>query len=375
MADTTLVVCVDGLDTEYLEACDTPNLRELGRKGFFGTGRCMMPSVTNVNNVSMVTGAYPEAHGISSNYTLVRETGKEIYLESSEYILAETMFQRARSLGRTSVLVAAKDKLRTLIGVGASVDVSSERPPEWLVAGIGPPPEIYSLEVNGWIIRAASYIMSERPADIVYVATTDYAMHSFAPDEPESQDHMSLLDNAIGDLVEAHSDATVLVTADHGMSAKTRMVDLGDALARHGIGANVIPIIKDRYVVHHANLGGCMFVYLEPGHAGRTAEAVGVLNDTPGVEEVLAREEAASRFKLHYERIGDIVVTGEPDVVFGGASMGQMWGQVRVPPRLRSHGSAHELAVPLIAYNGDFDGFSFEENRDVGRYVFERVLT
>ena len=69
------------------------------------------------------------------------------------------------------------------------------------------------------------------------------------------------------------------------------------------------------------------------------------------------------------ERIGDIVVTGEKDVVFGEPS------EVEMPPSLRSHDSNHEGRVPLIGYNGDFAEFSFEENRDVGRYVFERVLT
>ncbi len=366
MPATTVVICIDGLDPEYLEACETPNLKELGRKGFLKMGRCLMPSVTNVNNVSLTTASYPETHGISSNYRLVRETGEEIYMESGEYILSETMFQRARRRGKSSVLVTSKDKLRTLLSDGADVAVSSERPPNWVVDGIGEAPPIYSLEVNGWVIRAGSYIMSHRPADLVYLTTTDYAMHTYAPDEPESQKHMTILDDAIGELLEAHPDVTLLLTADHGMSAKKRMVDLKSALARYGIKSNPIPIIKDRYTVHHSNLGGCIYVYLDD--PGQASEAIKVIRETPGVEEALSREAAASKFRLYYERIGDIVVTGEPDVVFGDPS------EVELPPRLRSHASQHERSIPLIGYNGDFDGFSFEENRDLGRYVFERVL-
>ena len=82
----------------------------------------------------------------------------------------------------------------------------------------------------------------------------------------------------------------------------------------------------------------------------------------------MSRDEAASRLRLHYERIGDIVVTGAKDVVFGDPS------EVSMPPGLRSHGSEHERSIPLVGYNGDFEGFVFEENRDLGRYVFERVL-
>ncbi|MCI0439473.1 MAG: alkaline phosphatase family protein [Chloroflexi bacterium] len=366
MPKTTVVICIDGFDPEYLEACETPNLRALVKRGFLKIGRSMMPSVTNVNNVSLVTASYPEKHGISSNYRLVRETGEEIYMESGEYILAETMFQRAKQLGKTSVLVTSKDKLRTLLTNGATVTVSSEQPPDWVVEGVGEPPHIYSLEVNGWVIRAGNFIMSQQPADLVYLTTTDYAMHTYAPDEPQSQQHLTILDDAIGELVEAHPDVTLLLTADHGMSRKTRMIDLGETLAKYGVRSNPVPIIKDRYTVHHSNLGGCMFIYLD--NAAQADEALKVLRDIPGVEEALPREEAAQKYRLYYERIGDIVVNGAPEVVFGSRQ------QVKLPPRLRSHASTHERAIPLLGYNGDFDGFTFEENRDLGRYVFERVL-
>ena len=176
---------------------------------------------------------------------------------------------------------------------------------------------------------------------------------------------MDIVDDAIGRLAEAHPDATVLVTADHGMSAKSRMVDIKRELGNRGIRANPVPVLKDRYVVHHSNLGGCIFVYLEPGDVD---EAIKVLGDIPGVEEAMPRDKAAASLNLHSESIGDIVVMGTKDVVFGDP------GEVSIPPRLRSHGSRHELSVPLIGYNGAFGDFVFEENRDVGRYIFERVL-
>ena len=365
MGTPTVVICIDGLDPEYVDASDTPHLRELGRRGFWKTGRCVMPSVTNVNNVSITTGRYAEAHGISSNYRLVRETGQEVYMESPDYIQAETVFERARSVGKRSVLVTSKDKLRALLGNGATIAVSSEQPPGWVVDAVGPPPEIYSLDVNGWVVRAARYIMAANPADVVYVSTTDYAMHTFAPGEPQAREHMTLLDDAIGGLVEDHPEAAVLVTADHGMSAKTRMLDLKGLLAEHGISASAVPVIKDKYVVHHSNLGGCIYVHI---WAGELTEALKVLRDTPGVDLALARDEAASRFRLPPDRIGDVVVTGTGDVVFGDPN------EVQMPPRLRSHGSEHERAVPIIGYNGEFQGFEFEENRDIGRYLLERVL-
>lgn len=365
MLKTTVIICIDGFDPEYLDACKMPNIREISKQGFLKTGRCIMPSVTNVNNVSLVTASYPEVHGICSNYWYMRDTGEGVYTESSDYINAETIFQRSHALDLRSLLVTSKDKLRSLLADGADRAISSEKPPEWVVKGVGPAPEIYSLEVNGWVMDAASFAMSREPADIVYITTTDYAMHIYPPEHPESQRHISILDSSIGNLLEAHPDIMLLITADHGMSSKSRMVDLTAALDKYRIHANMVPIIKDRYVLHHTNLGGCMFGYLDSADPG---EALKVLREVPGVEDAFSCEEAATKFNLLPERIGDVVVTGMKNIVFGDPS------QVELPPTLRSHGSTHEQDVPIIGYNGAFNDFSFEENRDLGRYIFERVL-
>ncbi len=366
MTGPTVIICIDGFDPDYLDASPMPNLRAMGRGGFLVTGRSMMPSVTNVNNVSIVTAKYPSEHGICSNYRWDRQTGEELYVESAEYIRSQSMFRRAEEFGMTSLVVTSKDKLRTLVGVDATTSISSEQPPGWVVDAVGPAPPIYSLEVNGWVIDAGRLIMKRRPVDIVYLTTTDYAMHMNAPDHPDAIRHMTILDDAIGRLVSDHPDATVLVTADHGMNAKSRMVDLKAILAAQGIESNPVPIIKDRYVVHHSNLGGCMFVHLD---ADRVRDAIAVLREAPGVDEAMPREEAAAKLHLRPDVIGDVVVNAAPEVVFGDAD------EVAMPEGLRSHGSQHERNVPIVGYNGDFDGFTFEENRDVGRYVFERVLT
>ena len=365
MGRPIIIICIDGFDPEYLEAADMPNLREIGRKGFMTTGRSMMPSVTNVNNVSIVTASYPAEHGICSNYRWDRDTGEGTYVEAAEYIRSRTMFRRADGLGMTSIVVTAKDKLRTLVGVDATMAVSSERAPDWIAAAVGDPPEVYSLEVNGWVIDVGNFLMKQRPVDIAYLTTTDFAMHMNPPDHPDAIRHMAILDDAIGHLAADHPDAGILVTADHGMNQKTKMVDLKAVLAARGIESNPVAIIKDRYVLHHSNLGGCMYIYLDPANV---REAIEILRDTPGVDGAMTREAAAERFDLRPDAIGDIVATATQPVVFGDAA------EVSIPDGLRSHGSVHERDIPIVGYNGDFEGFEFRENRDVGRYVFERVL-
>ena len=156
-------------------------------------------------------------------------------------------------------------------------------------------------------MRAAGLLLERHPAEIAYITTTDYAMHTYSPDERESARHMALLDEALGALIDAHAGATLLVTADHGMSSKTRMVDAAGALRAHGIRATVVPIIKDLHVVHHSNLGGCAYVYVDDADA---PAALDVLRGVPGIDAALPREQAASEMRLLPDRIGDIVVTG-----------------------------------------------------------------
>ena len=366
MALTTVLIMIDGFDPEYLQSCPMPNLGELAGKGLMVEGKAMMPTVTNVNNVSLITASYPQAHGITSNYWLNQESGVELYMESEEYIEAETMFQRASKQGARSLLVTAKDKLRKLLSNGTTLSVSSEQPPQWVVDAVGAPPPIYSLEVNEWVIDAGRYILSQEHYDLVYLTTTDYAMHTYAPEQPESIRHLELLDGAVGRLVESLPDLQLLVTADHGMSFKHRMIHLPEELANHGIQARVVPIIKDMYTVHHSNLGGCIYVYLADDDRDG---ALTILRGIDGVDEALPREEAAQKFNLMAKRIGDIMVLGSADVVFGDP------GEVTMPPTLRSHGSLHEERVPIICYGATLNGFEFRENKDLGRFVFERLLS
>jgi len=365
VAKPIVVIMVDGLDPAYLECCPMPNLRELARQGFQVEAKALLPTVTNVNNVSLVTDSYPECHGITSNYWWDRETGVETYMESGDYIRAETMFQRAAQVGARSLLVTAKDKLRLLLGTGTTMSVSSEQPPDGLVRAIGAPPPVYSLEVNGWVIDAGRFILAQEPFDLAYLTTTDYPMHTYPPESPESIAHLALLDRAIGKMVESLPSVQLLVTADHGMSTKTRMVHLPAKLAEHGIRARAVPIIKDRYTVHHSNLGGSIYLYLEDG---KLDQALAVLRGIDGIDQALPRQEAASKYRLMASRIGDIMVLGAADVVFGDPA------EVTLPPNLRSHGSLHEDRVPIIGYGGNFAGFKFGENKDVGRYVFQRML-
>ncbi len=338
-----LIICVDGLGPEYLELTPTPNLDRMAAAGRFIIGESVIPSVTNVNNVSLITGAPPCVHGITANYWLDRATGQEHYMESPDFLRCPTVLQRAQRRGMSTALLTAKQKLLRLLNAGADYSLAAESPDADMIDKIGPPEDIYAPGINHWLFRALRVVLREQDPDLTYCSTTDGMMHKYPPEAEQSQEHIHDLDAILGEIIAENPTHEVYLTADHGMSAKSRGLDLEKILEAAGIAARAIPIIKDRYVAHHQNLGGAAYVYLDDHRL--LEDAVSALEATPGMEAVCPRSEAAAQFELLAERIGDLFVLGDRGAVFG------QFAAPAVGVEVRSHGSRYESAVPVLAYN------------------------
>jgi phosphonoacetate hydrolase len=338
---------IDGLDARYLDRGDMPRLAALGAQGTRQDVAAVLPTVTNANNVSIACAALPDEHGITGNSYLDEATGSAQYMEDGSAILTPTLFQRARATGMHSALLTAKVKTITLLAAGASVAVAAERPEPELVDRHGPAPDIYSAEINFWLFRVAIDLLERRPdLDLVYVHTTDFPMHAWRPHDERSIAHLHQLDELIA-AAASIDDVALYATADHGMNDKTRCWDLAKACANRGAPVRfALSAERDRYVRHHRTFGGTAWVWL---HDPTDVDAVAnTISGLPGVEHVLGRDEAARRYRLLPERIGDLVVLGDHTTVFG-----ELDGEEMEPLEdgYRSHGSLHERTVPLITYN------------------------
>jgi phosphonoacetate hydrolase len=342
-----VIAMIDGFGTDYLEASEMPILKELMTNGFAKTVHGVMPSVTNVNNASIACGAWPEEHGITGNSYYDEARGELEYMEDASYLRVPTVFQRAASRGIKSALLTAKKKTLGLLSPGTEVAIAGESPTPEAVARYGPAPPIYSREINFWLWEAAIDILKDRPGiRLVYVHTTDYPMHTWPPSASESREHLAKLDTLIGRAVAAAPDAAFLITADHGLNAKSRCWDLAKACKNRGLELRfAFSAERDRYVKHHRNLGGAAWVWLKsPEEAPR---ATAILRGLKGVEVVLTRREAADRFHLMSDRIGELIVLGDKETVFGDLAT----EFEALPPTLRTHGSLHETEIPMIIYN------------------------
>jgi phosphonoacetate hydrolase len=363
-----VVLMMDGFGMEYLEGSSMPTLARWRQSGLFRRVQDTMPSVTNTNNASICCGVWPDRHGITGNSYLDERTGREEYMETADLVLTPTLFQRAQKRGVKSALLSSKKKTTTLLAAGADTILAAEAPPDDWVKRLGPAPDIYSREINYWLMMAAIVLLKTRPdLGCLYIHTTDYPMHTWPPDAAESKEHLARLDQLLSEAAAAAPDAAFLLTADHGMNHKNRCWDLEKVCARRGTPIRIaISVDRDKYLKHHRGYGGVAWVYCKS--ARETDRAARVLTAIEGVESVLTRSEAVRRFHLMGSRIGDLAVLGDRDTVFG-----ELDGESEaLPAGYRAHGSLHEVEVPLLIYNCDarLSAKDFRFNQDLARWAY-----
>jgi phosphonoacetate hydrolase len=335
---------LDGFGLEYYDASAMPTLKSWAAEGLFARVHDQMPAVTNTNNASICCGVAASVHGITGNSYFNRDTGQEDFMEDARLLLAPTLFQKAARQGFVSALLTSKKKTASLLNAGTSLVVSAETPSPDLVKRYGPAPNIYSLEINYWLWDVVIDQLARRnDIDILYVHTTDYPMHMHSETSVESRTHLATLDTKLAEAAHRAPGAAFYITADHGMNHKTRAWDLDKACANRDVPLRLsISVERDKYPKHHLGLGGVAWVYLrQPGDEQRVGA---VIEKLPGVEQVLTRAEAAKAFDLMPERIGDLVITGDRQTVFGSLDH----ESETLAATYRSHGSRYEMGVPLI---------------------------
>jgi phosphonoacetate hydrolase len=363
-----VVIMCDGFGIDYLEQSPMPELDRWRKSGLFRRVQDAMPSVTNTNNASICCGVWADRHGITGNSYLDQRTGREEYMETADLLLAPTLFQRAKKQGVKSALLSSKKKTTTLLAPGADVILAAETPtPEW-VKRLGAAPDIYTREINYWLMTAAiDLLKTRRDLGCLYIHTTDYPMHTWPPEAPESKEHLARLDQLLAEAAAAAPDAAFLLTADHGMNHKSHCWDLEKVCAQRGAPIRIaISVDRDRYLKHHRGYGGVAWVYC---NGARDVDRVAaILSGLAGVEAVLSRSEASKRFHLMASRIGDLIVLGDRDTVFGELDA----ESEALPPEYRAHGSLHEVDVPLLIYNADanLSAHEFQHNLDLARWLY-----
>ncbi|MBT3532873.1 MAG: phosphonoacetate hydrolase [Rhodospirillaceae bacterium] len=365
-----VAVCVDGSEPDYIECAIAagvmPVVGEWVQSGANLRADCVVPSFTNPNNISIVTGVPPVVHGICGNYFYDRETDSEVMMNDPKFLRTGTLLAAFADAGASVAVVTAKDKLRTLLGYGLAygdgraICFSAERADSvtqcenGILDALGlvglSLPSVYSADLSELVFAAGVRLMAEKRFDLMYLSTTDYIQHKHAPGTEEANAFYAMMDRYLGQLVA--QGAVVALTADHGMNAKhksdgsPRVIYLQDVL-NDWLGpraSRVILPITDPYVVHHGALGSFATAYFAD-HV-ELADVINRLETLPGIDCALNRIDGCRKFELPEDRMGDVIIVSHKDTVLGGAADDHDLSGLNEP--LRSHGGISEQTVPLI---------------------------
>ncbi len=382
-----VVICIDGSEPDYhveaMKAGHMPWLsRMLAGESSSWPAHCAIPALTNPNNLSIATGRPPGVHGISGNYIFDTTTGEEVLMNDKRFLRAPTIFAAASEAGFDVVVVTAKDKLRHLLGAGlveegpsldgggafvapsrTGICFSAEKADQATLADNGidnvlelvgkPVPEVYSSDLSEFVLAAGVAILASRGADLMYLSLTDYIQHKHAPGTATANGFYAMIDSYAAQL--AALGAIVVLTADHGMSAKTdetgtpRVLYVEDEVRRilGGEGADgvrVILPITDPYTVHHGALGSFASIHLPTGTDQDLV--ISALKAIDGVQAVYSRDDAVDVFGLPGDRIGDVVLMADAGTAVGRFAEWHDLTGLDAP--LRSHGALGELQIPFI---------------------------
>ena len=365
-----VAVCIDGSQPEYIEEAiagnHMPFTQKMLESGTDLRGQSVVPSFTNPNNLSIVTGVPPKVHGISGNFFLDPESGQEVMMNDPKFLRTGTLFQAFHEAGAKIAIVTAKDKLRRLLGHGLdytsrrAICFSSEKANETTLAENGienaqsmvgrPIPSVYSAELSEFIFDAGVKLMHSFRPDLMYLSTTDYIQHKHAPGTPVANQFYAMMDRYWEEL---HAQGAALaLTADHGMNAKFNQAGEPDVLYLQSLfdewlgteQARVILPITDPYVVHHGALGSFATVYL--ADVAKAQELAGRLAEVEGIEAAYTNVEGCVAFDLPNDRLGDLIVVSTTNKVLGTTPERHDLSQLKEP--LRSHGGVCDRQVPLV---------------------------
>ena len=366
-----VVVCIDGSEPDYIEQAIAAGVMPWMKKiveqqGSDLRAHCVVPSFTNPNNISIVTGVPPVVHGICGNFYYDRDNDREVMMNEPELLRTPTIFKAFQDAGARVAIITAKDKLRRLLGnelklgEGGAICFSSEKSDQVSLADNGidnvldlvgmEVPSVYSAELSEFIFAAGVKLMETVRPDLMYLSTTDYIQHKFAPGSDGANSFYAMMDRYWAQLDAL--GAVIALTADHGMNAKhdaagepniIYLQDEMDRIMSPGAARVILPI-TDPYVVHHGALGSYATVYL-PDDADIDALKT-ELAAIEGIDAVYANAEGCSRFELASDRMGDLILVSSKHVVIGTTASRHDLSGLEVP--LRSHGGVTEQQVPLI---------------------------
>jgi predicted AlkP superfamily pyrophosphatase or phosphodiesterase len=258
-----ILISIDGFRFDYIDRGLTPTLSALAKDGVHAKAlQSSFPTLTFPNHYTIVTGLYPDHHGIVNNRIVDPLSGKHFVYSD------KTTTTEAAWWGGTPIWVSAErqgKRAGTMFWPGSDVAIEDVRPSQWVAFDKTIPSDSRVDRVLGWFDLPAD----QRPIFLtLYFEAVDHAGHDFGPDSPEVSKALQEVDAAIAHLIAGmkqrgiDGDANLVIVSDHGMTAS---------------GDDKI-VVLDRIVdMQHIDLTGAGVVAglaAKPGYAAEVEKAL-----------------------------------------------------------------------------------------------------
>ncbi|NXW44740.1 ENPP3 phosphodiesterase, partial [Nyctiprogne leucopyga] len=214
-----ILFSMDGFRAEYLQTWSSllPNIEKLKTCGTHSKYmRAVYPTKTFPNHYTIVTGLYPESHGIIDNSMY------DVYLNKHFSLSGTEKFKPSWWKGQPVWLTAMYQNLKagTFFWPGSDVPINGTYPNLYNVYNRS---VTYEQRISG-ILKWLDYTKSERPDFYtLYIEEPDSSGHSFGPVSGGVIKALQLADQALGMLMDGlkqrnlHKCVNLIVLADHGM--------------------------------------------------------------------------------------------------------------------------------------------------------------
>lgn len=371
-----LILVIEGCSLEYISLENTPNIYRIARDGFCKCVKAAVPTISNVNHTTILSGKFPSEHKVTGNTVYRTEDGAAEPPDKPGSDKLETIMDFMRKKGASTAVLTVKSEVLENLGTKVDFGISAENPKDIFVRflDLPEPPSVDSPSAATWILDACYRLIKKNSIDAVYCATNDAMMRLYAPDSKEAMRHMKKIDEWLGRIYDLDHEREIYITGGYGMSSKPHLVNLQNILNKNGFHVNChSPFMerteninsKNQYESSPGNQIGMRFLYLKDNNQDKR-DLEQFLEAAPYVDMISPKEEAAKRFNLPEELIGDYLVFAAE-----GYNFADFEGEELELENARSNGSLLERAIPLIAVNAAEVPEKYRYSRDIVKIIME----
>ena len=340
-----IVVNIAGLSPRHLEdRGNIPHIAGLAAQGFSAPLTPTFPPVTCSMQSSILTGTYPEAHGIVANGFLDRTALEPHFWEQPSNLVLRPQIWDVLKKKDPSIKTAVLFWQNTMF---AHSDIVVTPRPLHLESGMvqwcySKPVGFYedlvqktgefnlmhywgpmaSIKSSDWIMGAATQVLRQDRPDLllVYIPHLDYSSQKFGIGTDVERKDLQEVDRLVGNLIQTVQDLSlqeetaILLLSEYSLGNVTGAVCLNRELRRAGM-LSVRTIQGKEYIDFEMSRAFAMVdhqishIYVKPEEIDRVR---GLLQGLEGVDQVWGREEQKAH-RIHHERSGELIAVARPD--------------------------------------------------------------